>query len=294
MVDDALTKVVLPRRRLFGLVLCSIAMWGLAFSASRALANEAPTIGDVSVSNVTEHDATLEAQINANSRYTGYEFQIDTDGSYNFTRPACPFELPGYAQCESVTIGEPLPEGLVEPQPEYIPARSIGDQPVSLDLASIGATLQQDTTYHYRVVASSGSSTQEVVGPDQTFQTPPSQSLPAGPLAGEEKPPTNNAGEQSGTSSPGVSSSVSSDTSTGSASSATFGAGLFASRVQKVGPNGPNAPTVSRKLAKALERCEKEPKRSRAACKRRVMKKYAATAKYVGKKANNRSRARHR
>jgi hypothetical protein len=42
---------------------------------------------------------------------------------------------------------------------------------VSLDLASIGATLQSDTTYHYRVIAANTSNGQTMEGSDQTFTT---------------------------------------------------------------------------------------------------------------------------
>jgi len=132
------------------------------------MASASPTIGSVSVSGVTEHDATLAAQINTQGSYTGYWFQIDTNSSYDFTQADCPFDLPGYAECQSITDGEPLPAGLVEPHPEYIQAGS-GEQSVRLDLASIGATLQPATTYHYRVLATSDTPT--VVCPDQTFET---------------------------------------------------------------------------------------------------------------------------
>ena len=113
----------------------------LAFLAlsSPALASSAPVIESESVSNVTERDATLEAQINPNGAYTGYEFQIDTNASYRLEGPVCPFEFPDSAQCDAIRAGEPLPAGLVEPQPQYIPAGT-GDRSVSLDLASIGAT----------------------------------------------------------------------------------------------------------------------------------------------------------
>jgi hypothetical protein len=141
----------------------------LAFSSS-AMASSPPVIESESVSHISEHDATLEAQIETGGLYTGYWFQIDTNSSYHFTQAVCPFEFPGDAQCESIVAGEPLPPGLVEPQPQYIPAGS-GDQSVSVDLASIGATLQPDTTYHYRVLASTGGSP-TVQGPDQTFTTP--------------------------------------------------------------------------------------------------------------------------
>jgi hypothetical protein len=137
-----------------------------------ALADSSAVIESESATSVTSTDAILGAKIDTNGRYTAYEFQIDTNASYDYTKANCPFSLPGRAQCESVTVGEPLPAGLVEPSPESIAAGS-GSKSVSLDLASIGATLEPATTYHYRVIASNDG---EVVnGPDQTFTT-----LPAG------------------------------------------------------------------------------------------------------------------
>ncbi len=131
-----------------------------------------PSIGSESVSNVTEHDATLEAQIETNGRYTGYEFQLYTidNGEYNFIQN-CPFNIPGYEWC-SEFVKTP-PPGLRTSQPKYIPAGS-GEQSVSLDLASIGVTLDPGSIYHYRVLAAD---THEVIaGPVQTFTTPPSAS----------------------------------------------------------------------------------------------------------------------
>lgn len=139
-------------------------------SPTGALAASQPTIESESATNITSTDATLNAKIDTGGLYTGYWFQIDTNSSYDFTQLSCPFEFPGDAQCASILVGEPLPAGLVEPEPEYIPAGS-GDQTVSLDLASIRATLRPDTTYHYRVIASTGGSA-TVQGPDQTFTTP--------------------------------------------------------------------------------------------------------------------------
>jgi hypothetical protein len=149
----------------------------LAFAVlpAAALAGSAPAIEGESVSQVTPTGATLEAQIDPNGLYTAYEFQIDTSASYNYTKPDCPLPLPGFMQCESITDGPPLPPGLVEPKPEYIPA-GFGDQSVSVDLASIGATLDPATTYHYRIIASNGG--QIVEGPDQTFTTPSAGTAP--------------------------------------------------------------------------------------------------------------------
>lgn len=136
-----------------------------------------PSIDREWASEISQHNAILNAEINPNGRYTSYEFQIDGNGTYNYTRMACPLPLPGYVQCLAIIVGEPLPEGLVEPSPESIPA-SYEDQHVSIDLSSIGATLQAGSTYHFRVIATNNG--QIVTGPDQTFTTAP---------AGEPPPP---------------------------------------------------------------------------------------------------------
>jgi hypothetical protein len=149
----------------------TVALAFLVFSGS-AFASAPPSIDSESASDVTVHDATLEAKINPHGAYTGYEFQIDTSSSYNYTKPNCPL-----GSCDSISVGEPLPAGLVEPSPEAIPAGS-GDQSVSLDLASIGAALQPATTYHYRVIASNGGSP-TVEGPDQTFTTLTADTAPS-------------------------------------------------------------------------------------------------------------------
>jgi hypothetical protein len=157
------------RRPLSWLIATAGASLALAVLPVAALAAEAPSIEWTNAWNLTPNDATLGAGIDTHGLYTGYEFQIDTNASYDFTQFDCPFAFPGSAKCESITDGEPLPPGLVEPSPEYMPAGS-GKQSVSLDLTSIGATLQPGTTYHYRVLASTGG--QIVESPDQTFTTP--------------------------------------------------------------------------------------------------------------------------
>lgn len=134
-----------------------------------------PSIKSESATNVTSTDATLGAQINPNGSYTAYQFQIDMSGSYDFTQMACPLEVPGYAQCLGIIVGEPLPPGLAEPEPSGIAAGAHGKS-VSVDLASIGAILQPETTYHYRVIAAN--SDQMVNGPDQTFTTPETGAFP--------------------------------------------------------------------------------------------------------------------
>jgi hypothetical protein len=213
-----------------------------------------PSIGSESVSNITEHNATLEAQIDPNGLETAYEFQIDTNASYNYTKSACPL-----GECDAISAGEPLPAGLVEPEPEYIPAGS-GDHSVSLDLASIGATLQPGTTYHYRVIASNGSGP-EVQGPDQTFTTPSPSTSP--PTQGTE--PSSPAG--------------------GGGLAASELPGAFPATVAAANPSGlpsvnkAKASTNAQKLTKALKVCDKKPKKQRAGCKKQAEKKYATTKK---------------
>jgi hypothetical protein len=266
VIDGLLKRVLLPRIVRLVLALCSVLAGGLLFTGTQALAvdgsgqsaGEAPVIATVSVSNVTEHDATLEAQIETNGRYTGYAFQIDTNGSYNLEGPVCPFEFPGYDECDSIRAGEPLPTGLVEPQPQYIPAGS-GDQAVSLDLASIGATLQSATTYHYRVIASSGGPI--LRGPDQTLTTVPENTAPK---TLEEPMSSSSHGDQP-TSSP-----------------------IVAVVTPVVIPTTPVMTTTATKLKvarsalkleKALQACARKPKKQRAMCEHQARGKYASTAK---------------
>jgi hypothetical protein len=233
-----------------GLVLSSVLACGLLFGGSPGLAaegggqsaGEAPTIVSESVSNVTEHDATLEAQINTGGLYAGYEFQIDTNSSYNFPNKGCPFVIPGQAECQVINAGEPLSPGLVEPKPVYIQAGS-GEQSVSLDLASIGAVLQPDTAYYYRVIVSHGPGAE---GPSQTFTTPGSQ-------------PSTGVGQVTGGTVTGTGVSV------GDARSETHRETKPLTRVQR--------------LARALKACEKQPKNHRAACRKRADRRYASSAK---------------
>jgi hypothetical protein len=127
----------------------------LVFSSS-ALASSAPTIESESVSGLTEHDATLEAQINPGGLETTYKFQIAQS-------PACLPPPMGYMPCGHIEVGA-LPGGSV-------PGGS-GASSVSLDLAGAGMTLQPSTTYYYRVVATN-SAGHTVNGPSKTFSTPP-------------------------------------------------------------------------------------------------------------------------
>jgi hypothetical protein len=220
-----------------------------------------PRIESESVSAITEHDATLEAQINPNGLETAYEFEIDTDGSYHYPKSACPL-----GECDALVSGEPLPAGLVEPEPEHIPPGS-GDQAVSLDLVSIGATLQPARTYHYRVIASNGSGP-TVEGPDQTFTTPSQSTSPL--EQGTEPSPPPGGGQ------PAVSPV------------------LLSSPPAAVDLSSLPVPTTTKskltesalKLARALKVCEKKSKKQRAKCEQGARGRYARTSKDRGRKAS--------
>lgn len=142
----------------------------LAGPASAAAAP--PTIESEWVTGVTEHNAVLHATINPNGTLTQYKLQFDESGTYHFYHPDCGvLHVPGLAYCQHVTPGDER----IEPPEGSIPAGGDAVE-VSVDLASIGATIEPNTTYHYRAIAANGAP--EVEGPDQTFTTPPVGSAP--------------------------------------------------------------------------------------------------------------------
>jgi hypothetical protein len=130
----------------FSAVLASLT--AMLILASPAFAESPPSIESVSVSHITEHDATLEATINPNGLNTTYQFRLES---------GC---LPPMA-CVAITT-YPLPSGEL---PSSSEPRS-----VSLDLNSAGVTLKPHTTYAYSVEATDevGSTS----GVEQRFTTP--------------------------------------------------------------------------------------------------------------------------
>ena len=161
---------ILRGDRRHGLGLGVLAVSAFLVFSSAAMASDPPTIESESVSGVSEHDATLEAQIETGGLYTGYEFQIDTTGSFDFSGPVCPFSFPDAAECDAILAsGETMPGG-VEPKPQYL-AAATSAQAITLDLASVGVVLQPGMTYHYRVIATDGGGP-TIEGSDQTFMTP--------------------------------------------------------------------------------------------------------------------------
>jgi IPT/TIG domain len=107
------------------------------FSCSgSALAASEPSIDSVSVTGITEHDATLQAQINPNGLETTYELYLSS--------PACQANWPEIGPCMAIQ-GFSVPGGSI--------TAGSGDQTVSLDLNSAGVKLQAGTWYEYSVSA---------------------------------------------------------------------------------------------------------------------------------------------
>lgn len=159
-------------------VMVSLSLLFLGVSATTAVALP-PSIESESATNVTADNATLRADINPNGLTTQYMLQIDTTGHFKFFQnDGCILHPPKIACPFHVVEGEPLPPGLVEPPEASLPA-VFGARQVKANLADIGATLQPNTTYHYRAIASSGG--QLVEGPDQTFTTLSMGFQPAAP-----------------------------------------------------------------------------------------------------------------
>jgi hypothetical protein len=144
----------------------------LVFSCP-ALASSAPTIERESVSGLTEHDATLEAQINTGGAATHYRFHLEygCDISGN---EACPQFCIVPGPCPGPVNGPvdiPLPSGV-------LPGSSQVEH-VSLDLHEIGVTLEPATKYRYSIEATNTAGTAE--GSPQFFTTPPRGSAGAAP-----------------------------------------------------------------------------------------------------------------
>lgn len=141
-------------------------------SADKFTYEAPPTILNVSATSITQHSATLNAEINPNGRETTYKFQIDPKGAYNFPRSdSCILHPPGVVCAQEVIPGESPPKGLVEPPEANIP---VGNDPVkvSIDLASIGATLEAGRTYQFRVLATNDGG-QTIVDHPSSFTTEP-------------------------------------------------------------------------------------------------------------------------
>jgi hypothetical protein len=146
----------------------------------------APSIVSESATNISQHDATLGAEINLHEAPAGvyYQFQLVTDPSEYASEILCPPTLqPGYSGCIGPQGSGVLPIGFL-PGNTLQPGATLG---ASIALSSAGVTLQPGTTYHYRVLIARAVQTEDTIewepptvyGADQTFITPkPVQSCP--------------------------------------------------------------------------------------------------------------------
>ena len=206
-----------------------------------------PVIESESASNVTEHDATLEAQIDTEGLPTLYQFRLS---SICGGRGACLY-----------VINYSLPSGLL--------LGSFVNQSVSLDLNSAGVTLQPGGTYSYSVSATSSAGTTE--SPVQTLTTPegevePLSTTTSTPSGSDQPTGSNGNGQPSG-----------SEGSSSSSSSPPPSIGVLGTHVAKT--TEPKPPTKAQKLANALKACDKKPTGKRAACEKQARRKYGAVAK---------------
>ncbi len=219
---------------------------GGIFTTPPALSG-APTIDSESVSHATEHDATLEAQINTQGLETMYEFVLTSHHACESANPPC--EPPIYLF--------PLPGGTL--------LGSFVDQSVSVDLNSANVKLTPGEEYSYSVSATNAAG--NTSGHPQTFAAseevvqPLSTSTTGSPSSGASQPVgSNNGGAPAGS----------------GGSSSTPGVTSLVSPLQKTVE--PKALTNGQKLSKALKLCSKRPKSKRAVCVKQARKAYAATA----------------
>ncbi len=215
----------------------------LLFSGS-TLASSLPVIESESVSNVTEHDATLEAMMDAEGLETTYEFQM-------WSSP-CSKHGSGCELIEDI----PLPSGKL--------LGSFLAQDVSLDLNSAGVTLRGGE-YGFAVKATNAAGSAER-GYRQVFE-PPEPVLQ--PLNTTTSPLSATGSATSG----GSQSAASGSSSSSSTSTVQSSPDPLVVKTTKLAPL-----TSAQKLSKALKQCKKEPKRKRAACERQAHQKYASVA----------------
>ena len=219
-----------------------------------------PLVDSVSVSGVTEHDATLEAEIDPGSLETTYEFHLSS--------PACQSHWPVIGPC--FTVEElSLPSGSI--------AAASGDQTVRLDINSAGVTLEPGRWYEYSVTAHNIAGEAPAVGGEQSFKTlspdggspepqyktePSSEAITLGNTLTNAAP----QGEAARTQpvAPLITTSPADNTTTKARTAASL--------------------TRAQNLAKALKICDKKRKKLRMGCQRRAQKAYGTSGKQASRK----------
>lgn len=203
-----------------------------------------PSIDSESATDITDHDAILEAKINSQDQDVYYQFQIVKNSSEFPPEMACPAE-----RSAELCLGSPPTAGAL---PIGFLVAGTADSSVGLDLErERGITLQPETTYHYRVIALSSPLSEDTItwkgppayGADQTFTTQGPQNIGQGIPTGSE---------------------------TGT------GAGDFSPQPPAVVKPKTPAQVKAAKLAKALRLCKKYHKKSRRTkCDKAARKKYS-------------------
>jgi hypothetical protein len=245
-----------------------------------------PAIDGESVSNITSTDATLEAQINPEGLPQGvdYQFQLVKNTSEYLSELVCAEH--GVVQPLG-TDGCLAPPGWPSGTIPLGSVRGSGDEPVSLYLASVGVTLQPNTTYHYRVLVAKSLNGEDgamwerpaVIGPDQTFTTPKSAEEEATQKLAEEH--AKQAREEAAAK---EAAAKKQQEETAAAAAKKKREEEAAGKKLPVVKTAPKILTKAEKLARALRACKKEPKKKRASCEKQAHKKYGTAHKRVSKR----------
>lgn len=224
-----------------------------------------PSIESESATDITEHDAILEAKIDTQGQDVYYQFQIVKNPSEFSPEMACPTEHSAELCLGSAPASGALPIGFV--------LAGMADGSVGVDLErERGLTLQSETTYHYRVIVLRAPASEDTItwkgppsyGAEQTFTTEGPRSTGLGFLTGSE---------------------------TGAGTGNVVCPGNVASAgcgVEDLPKHSSSRPlTRAEKLAKALKLCRKDYKKSkhrRAKCEAAAKGKYGPKKKSKGKR----------
>ena len=212
-----------------------------------------PSIDGESATDVTEHDAILEAKINPEGQDIYYQFQIVKNPSEFLPEMACPME-----RSAELCLGSPATAGAL---PIGFLLGGSADETVGLDLErERGITLQPETTYHYRVIALSAPVTEDTI----TWKGPPAD--------GAVKTFTTEGPKSTGQ-----------DILTGSETASETG--NFSPPPPKVVKPQTPAQARAAKLARALKLCKKYHRKSkRTKCEKAARKSYGSPGKRARKK----------
>ena len=134
--DGAVTNGLGARGFIRGFAIAFCALAALLGSAGAAVAVP-PTIDREWVTEITENDAVLHAEINPGGLYTKYKLQIDVTGNFDFDQnDSCELHPPEVGCGEVMEPGEPQPDGLAQP-PEKDLAASDESQHVSATVGTL-------------------------------------------------------------------------------------------------------------------------------------------------------------